>query len=263
MLGQHPLEHRTRRDRIAGEIARQCIRRFGRRGSRPRVHHLFQFLTCLERTSGVEQIPPQLVPEVVKRRSELERFPVLLDCLADGSGQCVGITECRVEIRELCRVVERHATSFTAPRVAGVLKRLGRLLVPPEFGEDHSPVNVRLDVLVVQSQRGVETPEGAFRLIHEMIGESKQVVRVGEGPSVLDQLLEQVDGPVIILQLEMLLGSVKLLCRANFHAPPCTTPRNRRSLPRCLPRDHTQEPGELCQYLRRSSAHHRADGAVA
>ena len=69
-----------------------------------------------------------------------------------------------------------------------------------------------LDVLGIQLQCPAEAVQRAIRLADQLVRQAKQVVGVGKGPPLLDDLLEEVNSPVIILELEMLLRAFELLC---------------------------------------------------
>jgi hypothetical protein len=87
---------------------------------------------------------------------------------------------------------------------AGPPQRRVRLLLAPELVEHDGAMNQRLDIVRVQGQGLVELGEGLVRLARQRVGETEQLVRVGERPARRDHFLQEVNRPVVVLQLEPL-----------------------------------------------------------
>ena len=155
--------------------------------------------------------------------AQLEGPLVLLDGVRQIVGLGIGSAKFRVLVGQLRGIQHRHPAPDLPTRLAGRSERILCLPLLPELGEHDAPVDVRLDVLRVPGQCLVERVERPVRLLHQLIGESDEVVHVREGPALLDQLLEQMDGAVVVLEREPLLGNLKLLCAANVHGSPRTT----------------------------------------
>src|SRR6266480_7058692 len=60
-------------------------------------------------------------------------------------------------------------------------------------------------------------------------------MRVGERPPAVDDFLQQVDGAVVVLELEALARLSHEVLRTDVHGPPRTTVRSAGPLPRCRP----------------------------
>src|SRR5256886_17216339 len=69
----------------------------------------------------------------------------------------------------------------------------------------------------IQRQRPVELGEGLLLLADERVRQSQQVMRVGERPPAGDDFLQQVDGAVVVLELEALAGLGHEVLRTDVH----------------------------------------------
>src|SRR5438034_3561915 len=67
-------------------------------------------------------------------------------------------------------------------------------------------------------QGTVGAREGLILLAHEGVRQAERVVRIGERAAGRHHLLEEVDGPVVVLQLEPLPGLLDQMLSADVHA---------------------------------------------
>ena len=67
-------------------------------------------------------------------------------------------------------------------------------------------MNQRFDVIGIQRQRAIELLQRLVRLPGELIRHAQQVMRVGEGASGRDDLLEEVNRAVVVLELKALVS---------------------------------------------------------
>ena len=123
--------------------------------------------------------------------------------------------------------MRRNAVPGLAADVRRPAKRRVGLVVAPQVVEDDRAVDQRLHVARVQLQRAVDLRQRLLLLSHKGVRDPEQVVRVGERPARGDHFLQQVDGAVVVLELEPLARLIDEMFRTDIHAPPRTTGRNR------------------------------------
>ncbi len=97
----------------------------------------------------------------------------------------------------------------------------------------------RLDVVGVEGQGPVELRQGLVLLTHQRVRQTEHVVGIGKRAARRHHLLEEVDGPVVILQLETLPGLLDEMFSADVHESPRTSGRIAECLPRSPPRAGT------------------------
>ena len=190
-------------------------------------------LPRVERAARVQQHPPQLIPQVVKGRSEGERRVILVDRLRQRPGLVVGVAQRGVLVRELGGHMGRQPLTRLASHLGRPPERHVRLGLAPQLVQHDGPMDERLDVAGIQRQRPVELGEGLLLLADERVRQAQQVMRVGERPPAGDDFLQQVDGAVVVLELEALAGLGHEVLRTDVHGPPRTTARSVGSPPRC------------------------------
>src|SRR5439155_21684540 len=104
-----------------------------------------------------------------------------------------------------------------------------------------------------------ELCQSLILLAHERIRQAEHVVRIGERAARRDHLLEEVDGPVVVLQLEPLPGLLDEVLSADVHASPRTSGRTVECLPRSRPRAGTPARARRGAGPPRRAARRRAD----
>jgi hypothetical protein len=106
-----------------------------------------------------------------------------------------------------------------APEIAGDLPGRGecfrRTLRVPQLTQHDAAVDVRLHIAWVELQRALERFERPLRVADEMIGKAHHVKGIGKGTSVVDELFQEMDAPVVVLQLEPLTGESNGLRRTG------------------------------------------------
>src|SRR6266540_4891874 len=167
--------------------------------------------------------------------SKPERRLVLLDCLRHAARLEVGLAQRRVLVGELRGHVSREPLPGLAAYLRRPPERRVRLRFPPQLVEDDRPVDERLHVVRVQRQSAIELRQGLLPLPHQRVGEAEQVVRVGERTPGRDHFLEEVDRPVVVLQLKPFAGLLDEMLRTDVHGSPRTSGRTAGSPPRCRP----------------------------
>src|SRR5213080_224816 len=159
------------------------------------------------------------------RGSQGKRLLVLPDRLRQAAGPEVRIAQGSVLVGQLGGDMGREALARLAPDLSGASERGVRLGLPSQLVQHDGAVHQRLDVMRVERQGTVELREGLILLAHELVRQAEYVVRIGERAAGRHHLLEEVDGPVVVLQLDPLPGLLDQMLSADVHASPRTNGR--------------------------------------
>src|SRR5207253_5717196 len=114
---------------------------------------MFARVECAAR---LEQHPPQLVPQVVKRRTQGERLVVLRDRLRQAARTEVCVTQRRVLVGQLRGHMGREALPWLTPDLRGPPEGGVRLGFASQLVQHDGAVHQCLDVMGVEGQGAVE-----------------------------------------------------------------------------------------------------------
>ncbi len=227
------LPDRARGESVAREVARQPQHGSGIEKGGPLAHDDLEVLVRVQRATGLQQHPPQLVAQVVKSRPEGQRRLVLRDRFVQAARLQVGLAERRVLVGQLGRDVAVETPAPLRGHLAGASQHGIRLFFASQLVQHERPMNQRLDVVGIEREGAIELLQRLVRLSGERVGEAEQMVRVRKRAAGRDDLLEEMNRTVIVLQLKPLVSLLDQMLGTDVHESPRTSQRTCGSLPRC------------------------------